>query len=402
MPSFIVNNMVIILGSLHLTVMAAVGIWLWSSPAHFENSQDPGTLIPAGFTTIPFDCTDIYILGRGVAMSSSSLRIWSILAYSFFLVPGLNLIMPAALFLVLYVSTGRFVLFVMFGKSELTRKERASIPAGVHPILGIPPVCIGLLLLLTVNVIFLVDNELTIHRARNHQHGESEWTFGQTLALLLLSLPLRDTAMLELYKRNSGHERLFGAVESNNLGLVATIVQADEVDLNKSKNLQGESPLVVAARSGHERVVEFMLDHNADINGVTSLGTSPLHAAAEGDHQGIVLTLLNRGANINSVDLGGNTPLNGAVNEGCESAARLLLEHGADCRIADINDLAPLHTAAIRGSAPMVQLLLDHGADVSAVDRDGDTPLDLAQGEDVKQLLRNKMTTPPSRDEHVV
>jgi hypothetical protein len=51
-----------------------------------------------------------------------------------------------------------------------------------------------LVLLFAVNVIFLVDIELTLSRNRILQNSvdESNWTFGQILAMLLLVLPLRD------------------------------------------------------------------------------------------------------------------------------------------------------------------------------------------------------------------
>jgi hypothetical protein len=51
----------------------------------------------------------------------------------------------------------------------------------------------GLVLLLAINIVFLINIETTIFQAiTDRQPDESEWTFGQTLALLLLSLPIRD------------------------------------------------------------------------------------------------------------------------------------------------------------------------------------------------------------------
>jgi predicted RND superfamily exporter protein len=45
-----------------------------------------------------------------------------------------------------------------------------------------------------INIVFIVDIETTIRRAIQYQNAndESQWTFGQTLALLLLVLPMRD------------------------------------------------------------------------------------------------------------------------------------------------------------------------------------------------------------------
>jgi hypothetical protein len=52
---------------------------------------------------------------------------------------------------------------------------------------------IGLVLLALINIIFLVDIELTLSRNKQLQSpGEGDWGFGQVLALLLLVVPLRD------------------------------------------------------------------------------------------------------------------------------------------------------------------------------------------------------------------
>jgi hypothetical protein len=52
---------------------------------------------------------------------------------------------------------------------------------------------VGLLSLFLVNILFIVDTELTLQRNEAYQGSEeSEWGFGQILALLLLAVPLRD------------------------------------------------------------------------------------------------------------------------------------------------------------------------------------------------------------------
>jgi hypothetical protein len=63
---------------------------------------------------------------------------------------------------------------------------------------SIVPTVIGLVLLLAINIIFLVDIELTLLQASS---GESGWTFGQILAMLLLVLPLRDLVETFLSRR---------------------------------------------------------------------------------------------------------------------------------------------------------------------------------------------------------
>jgi hypothetical protein len=173
--------MVIALGSLHLTIMGIVGVWLWSSPTRFETSQ-PGLASP-----YPLTCTSITLFGYSTRLSSPILQAWSLLIYGVFIVPALNLLLPGVHFLALYIYLHR-------RHSLQSRDQRKA---------GSLPVVLGLVVLLIVNAVFLVNTELTIHRGAKHQPpGESQWTFGQTLALLLLSLPIRDTALLGFYRRN--------------------------------------------------------------------------------------------------------------------------------------------------------------------------------------------------------
>ncbi len=52
---------------------------------------------------------------------------------------------------------------------------------------------VGLVCLVAVNVLFIVDVELTLRRNKENQTDEErQWGFGQILALLLLVVPLRD------------------------------------------------------------------------------------------------------------------------------------------------------------------------------------------------------------------
>jgi hypothetical protein len=166
MAALIFRKIVLSLGSLHLTLMAVIGIWFWSSPALFEARQpellDPDVL----------KCTSMSLIGNPISLSSSPLRAVSLLIYAFFVTPGLNLVLPAAIFLALHISYYHLK----------PREEKAE--------LSVVPVYINLMFLLVVNIVFMVDIETTI---RFHDvTDESQWTFGQTLAVLLLVLPLRD------------------------------------------------------------------------------------------------------------------------------------------------------------------------------------------------------------------
>ncbi|KAJ7800004.1 hypothetical protein B0H14DRAFT_3885835 [Mycena olivaceomarginata] len=89
---FVSEQPVLTLGSIHLSLMAAVGIWLWSDPSKFGHPLDPSC-----------DPT-LTVIGVPARFSSKPLRITSLAMYSLVLIPGLNLIPPFAFFLTLHIS----------------------------------------------------------------------------------------------------------------------------------------------------------------------------------------------------------------------------------------------------------------------------------------------------------
>ena len=82
---------------------------------------------------------------------------------------------------------------------------------------------------------------------------------------------------------------------------------------------------------------------------------------------------------------------------------RLLESHGADIHKADVDSWTPLHAAAANGHAAIARYLMDRGADTQAATEEGETALDLVDGEDYNtmavlldseiRLLTKKTTT---------
>ncbi|TEB36884.1 hypothetical protein FA13DRAFT_1089654 [Coprinellus micaceus] len=83
----------LVLGSLHLTVMAALGLWLWSDPSTFGS--------PASSCVL--ESANLAVLGVSVPFASGPLRIFSLVIYGLFLIPGVNLLLPMAAFLSLFL-----------------------------------------------------------------------------------------------------------------------------------------------------------------------------------------------------------------------------------------------------------------------------------------------------------
>lgn len=121
-------------------------------------------------------------------------------------------------------------------------------------------------------------------------------------------------------------------------------------------------PLYFAAQRGHQPVVAYLLEHGADPNEPTNLG-SALQIAARGNHLEVMTRLLDAGAEL---ELQGGehlkTPLHDAAERGRIEAAILLLDRGANIDARTKLDHPPIHLAASKDRDQMVSLLRENGA----------------------------------------
>lgn len=199
---------IILLGTFHLSLMAGVGIWLWADPAKLQHRPLFGALSGC------LDAPHMRVVGISVPITSSALRGVSLGLYSIVLLPVINVAIPLGLSLALYMKfnrarglrapgqtsgrhdPGRILAFFArcLSFQEPWKKLSASEPKDVATLQAFP-IILSLAVLAVVNIVFLVDTELTISSSKSlGDGGEAEWTFGQTLALLLLLIPLRDVA----------------------------------------------------------------------------------------------------------------------------------------------------------------------------------------------------------------
>ena len=146
-----------------------------------------------------------------------------------------------------------------------------------------------------------------------------------------------------------------------------------------------------AATQGQVKVVNYLLDHDAEIDA----GFPPLYQAAGAGNRAMVELLLSRGADVNRDSEYGMTALCRAVQEGYMSIIELLLAHKADVNVCDSrNGRTPLFMAVENGREKCLPLLLAAGAKVDVENKQGRTPLSLAVEngslETVKTLLAAK------------
>ena len=107
-----------------------------------------------------------------------------------------------------------------------------------------------------------------------------------------------------------------------------------------------------------------------------TMQSTPLCMAAKGGHKKVLEILLDKGADCNKTDGDGFTPLHMAARFGHEDIVKMFLDIGADHEIPTLHELhTPLHTAAKCGYIDVAKLLLAAKADVDKEDKLGETPL---------------------------
>jgi ankyrin repeat protein, putative len=132
----------------------------------------------------------------------------------------------------------------------------------------------------------------------------------------------------------------------------------------------GDTPLTYACMGNSFDGVKYLVEKGALIN-TEHNNRSPIQIACGKSDMNIIEYLLDHGADLS---VGSNseigTPLHWAAGENRVEVAQLLLERGANVDALNAPGLTPLILATANTCAPMVQLLLSHNADPKVVLRE--------------------------------
>ncbi len=187
---------------------------------------------------------------------------------------------------------------------------------------------------------------------------------------------LLDRGLDENHKDDLGWTPLHAAACEGHKSVCAILTEQGSMARVGELDVEGRSPLILAAQEGHCSTVRLLLDRKSPIDHRAYDGHSALSAATLQGHREIVELLMRRGADTDVRDAEGRPLLYLLVLEGCLDMAILLIEKGGvPLESKDAERRTALHVAAWRGDLEGIKLLLKYGADPNAIDHDGRPPL---------------------------
>ncbi|XP_050918782.1 palmitoyltransferase akr1-like [Lathyrus oleraceus] len=132
-----------------------------------------------------------------------------------------------------------------------------------------------------------------------------------------------------------------------------------------SRDDDGETDLIHAARQGHTATTKYLIDHGADPTIASNLGATALHhSAGIGDIE-LLEHLPSKGINPD-LESDAGTPLVWAAGHAQQAAVTVLLKHGANPNAETDDGITPLLSSVAAGSLECLELLIQVGAKVNA------------------------------------
>lgn len=206
--------------------------------------------------------------------------------------------------------------------------------------------------------------------------GEASWITYLTLSAAALCMLFKFSLAVKHYlDEKKKMLEAGGLLKAASLGDVSAVEWL--INQGKDPNDPAEigdneyTPLMSAAKVGHEKVVRVLLAAKADAAAANADGYTCLHAAADSvqNKSGAELAALAAAC--------GATPE--SLYKRFDAILVMLLDAGADIEAVDNNGWTPLMDAAYFGNVTTVKLLTDRGANLDACDTDGKSIMDWAR-----------------------
>lgn len=177
------------------------------------------------------------------------------------------------------------------------------------------------------------------------------------------------------------------AAYNNDFNEVQLLLDKNSNYLNIQDSFGGDTPLICACKQGNNRIANYLLKKNADVNLRNKKHRTCLHYAVRKrftflDY--VLIIILMPVLLIGYLLMISKTKQN-------ENLVKMLLRAGADVNATDYSGSTALHYACEMRNQAVIPLLLEAHADVSVKNQDGETPLDIArrlQFSNIESMLR--------------
>lgn len=218
----------------------------------------------------------------------------------------------------------------------------------------------------------------------------------------------------------TGRTPLINAVGIGYLAAVLQLIKGG-ADVNIPVQFTTDTPLYIAAELSFEHVVVALLNNNAHVDTISSLGVTPLYMAAQTGSLPIVKSLIKSGAStastlsegvtplmiaalkgnldiikflveynktlLHDVTISGDTVLMHAVISGHYASVKYIVESNVNIDALNNRNFTAVAMAAKSNQLKILQYLIESGADINKRDFIGRTALEMAKVITVYQLL---------------
>jgi ankyrin repeat protein len=175
-------------------------------------------------------------------------------------------------------------------------------------------------------------------------------------------------------RTKDGETALYLAASSNDTEKALRLL-ARQAQVNIVTHGPRNTALHLAAAQNNVRLVESLLDHNADPSIQDSRGRTPLHYAAQIQSIAVLRLLVAKvhpGSKLIR-DMDGRSPVH-FIHSLPDAVGLLADKRHAVLDQRDNTGLTPLHLASRSATPEVVKALIDHGASIGTQDKDGWTP----------------------------
>lgn len=174
---------------------------------------------------------------------------------------------------------------------------------------------------------------------------------------------LRDGSPVDIC-HNGGWTALKQAISGDHPNVIQLLL-SHGADPNGVSQDNFTTPLSLAAQCGQEATIRLLLERGVDIDALTGSHQTALIAACYNGHLNVVEILLKSNANINSESEIYGTPLAAASEAGSWRLVTFLLDKGAMPNSQGNGGETALESASLQGQEDIVQILLNHHVDVN-------------------------------------